>query len=90
MTTSHIPELFAGAASLTRYMRQIIEKTDRNSVNDMRAALDAIHEHLAVVGGSVALLADAMGCSEEMQRLMKESADRMLVLAANGGLEGRA
>lgn len=83
-------ELFSGAASLVFYMRQIVEKTDRNSVSDMRTALDAIYQHLAVVGGSIALLADEAGCTDEMHRLMKESADRVAAFPASRGLEGHA
>lgn len=54
-------ELLAAAAAIARTGRKVIEATDRTSSKDVGETLDALHEHLAVAGGSLLILAERLG-----------------------------
>lgn len=70
-------ELIATSAGLMLLLRRIIEQADRNDGAYVSAALDAIHEHLAVCGGSMMVLADHMGIAAEVDHADRGRGDRL-------------
>lgn len=83
-------ELIAAAAAITLTGRRVIESTDRTSFLDVGETLDALHEHLAVAGGSLLILADRLRFRPEVDRLLREGQDRVTALRACAGIEGKA
>lgn len=90
MTDPSIPEILAAAAGIALTSRSIIERTDLTSYRDVCETLDAVHEHLAVAGGSLLLLAERLDCKAEVERLIKEGQDRLNTYRAFAGQRGRA
>lgn len=84
------PELIAAATGIAPNSRAVIERTDRTSYRDVCETLDAVHEHLAVSGGSLLILADRLGCKAEVERLIREGQDRVNAYRAFAGQGGRA
>lgn len=83
-------ELLAAAAAIARTGRRVIEETDRTSLQDVGETLDALHEHLAVAGGSLLILAERLGCEAEVKRLLAEGQARIDAFRACANMEGRA
>ena len=83
-------ELLAAAAALARTGRKVIEATDRTSFKDVGETLDALHEHLAVAGGSLLILAERLGWEAEVKRLLAEGQARIDAFRACANMEGRA
>lgn len=83
-------QLLASFAGIALAARQLIDRTDRTSFTEVTQTLDAIHEHLAVAGGSMLYLAKRMGCEAEVERLIQQGQDRVAALRASRGLGGRA
>lgn len=83
-------ELIAVTSGLIILLRQIIEQVDRDDPAHVVAALDAIHEHLAVCGGSMLELAERLGLRDEVEATIRKRMDRLANLQACGGLSGRA
>lgn len=83
-------QLIAGALGSMLSMRRLIELTDRNDPDQVAGTLDAIHEFAAMAGGSIALVADNMQITPEVQRLIQEGHDRLNGMIASSGLTGRA
>lgn len=83
-------ELLAAAAAITRTGRRIIEETDRASLTDVGETLDALHENLAVAGGSLLILAERLGCEAEVKRLLAEGQARIDAFRACANMRGRA
>ena len=83
-------ELLATTAGLILLLRQIIEQADRDDRAHVDAALDAIHEHLAVCGGSMMELAERLGIAAEVEVTIMQRRQRLANLQASGGLSGRA
>ncbi|MFC3060470.1 hypothetical protein [Paenirhodobacter populi] len=90
MTDPTTPELLAAAASVALTGRSIIERTDRTSFRDVCKTLDALHEHLAVAGGSLLVLADRLDCRADVALLISEGQARLAAFRACAGMEGRA
>lgn len=83
-------ELIAATSGLILLMRQIIEKIDRDDPGHVDAALDAVHGHLAVCGGSMMVLADRLGLRSEVEATISQRMQRLANLQACGGLAGTA
>lgn len=83
-------ELLATAAAIARTGRKLIEATDRTNLKDIGETLDALHEHLAVAGGSLLVLADRLGWEPEVKRLLAEGQARIDAFRACAKMEGRA
>ncbi|WP_041527134.1 hypothetical protein [Paracoccus aminophilus] len=83
-------QILAAAISIAVASRNLIQRTDRTSYRDVCEVLDALHEHLAVAGGSLHLLAERLGHRAEVERLVNEGQDRMAAFRACQGLGGRA
>ena len=83
-------ELLATAAAIARTGRRVIEATDRTSFKEVGETLDALHEHLAVAGGSLLILAERMGWEPEVKRLLAEGQARIDAFRACANMEGRA
>jgi len=83
-------ELLATASSIMLAMRQMIATADRSNAEQVNTTLDAIHEYLAVVGGSIAILSDRLGCTDDVERIMKQGQERLRAMQASKGLGGRA
>ena len=83
-------ELLATAAAIARTGRKVIEATDRTSFKDVGETLDALHEHLAVAGGSLLILAERLGWEAEVKRLLAEGQARIDAFRACANMEGRA
>lgn len=83
-------ELLAAAAAITRTGRRVIEATDRTSFQDVGETLDALHEHLAVAGGSLLILAERLGWETEVKRLLAEGQARLDTFRACANMKGRA
>lgn len=83
-------ELLAAAATIARTGRKVIEATDRTSFKDVGETLDALHEHLAVAGGSLLILAERLGWEAEVKRLLAEGQARIDAFRACAKMEGRA
>lgn len=83
-------ELLAAAAAVALTGRRLIDNTDRTSFRDVGETLDALHEHLAVAGGSLLFLARRLGCESEVERMLKEGQDRITAFRASTGIRGRA
>lgn len=83
-------DLLASAAAIALTGRRIIEATDRTSFQDVGETLDALHEHLAVAGGALLHLAGRLHIESDVQRMLKESQDRVTAFRASQGLEGNA
>lgn len=86
-TTAHI---LASVAGIALTARKMIEGLDAGDPQRVRETLDALHEHLAVSGGSAVFLADRLGCAGEVQRLIDEGQARLAAFRASQGLGGRA
>lgn len=84
------PEVLAAVIGLALHMRNVIELTDRTNPEQVATTLDAIHEHIAVIGGSVAMLADELGHRQEVDDRVTRNLGRVNALAACSGIEGRA
>ncbi|KFI33204.1 hypothetical protein CG51_16675 [Haematobacter missouriensis] len=84
------PELLAAAASIAIAGRKLITGTDRTSFRDVSETLDALHDHLAVAGGSLLTLAERLGCEAEVRKLIAEGQARVAAFRAFRGTEGRA
>lgn len=82
--------LLAGAAGMVMILRDMIAKADRGDADEMAATLDAVHQHLALIGGSIATVADMLGCEDEFAAHIKRGRERLVALHASGTLEGRA
>lgn len=85
-----IPEMIAAAAAIALTGRQVIAATDRSNRTDMAETLDALHEHLAVAGGSLLFLAATLDCEAEVNRLLKEGQARVDAFRSFAGQDGRA
>ncbi|MCJ1900960.1 hypothetical protein MR829_11305 [Paracoccus versutus] len=83
-------DLLAAAAGLALESRRRIERTDRTSFRDVCETLDAIHEHLAVAGGSLLFLADRLDLRPEVEQKLREGRDRVDAFRACQGIGGRA
>ena len=83
-------ELLATTAAITWTGRRVIEATDRTSFKDVGETLDALHEHLAVAGGSLLVLAERLGWEAEVKRLLAEGQARLDAFRACANMEGRA
>lgn len=83
-------ELLAAAASIAIAGRKLITGTDRTSFHDVGETLDALHDHLAVAGGSLLVLAERLGCEVEVRQLIAEGQARVAAFRAFRGTEGRA
>lgn len=83
-------EMLAAIASIALTARQLIDRLDRFDFRATGKVLDALHEHLAVAGGSALHLAEKLGCEGDVQRLLKEGQDRLKMARASAGLGGRA
>lgn len=83
-------ELLATAAAIARTGRRIIEATDRTSFKEVGETLDALHEHLAVAGGSLPILAERLGWEVEVTRLLAEGQARVDAFRACANMEGSA
>lgn len=90
MNTPGITELLGGAASLNLTMRTIVKEMKGAPQYQTDEMLDNLYEYLAVIGGSLVMLADQLDCTEEVTRRVVEGQNRLLALKANHGLEGRA
>ncbi|MDS9467934.1 hypothetical protein RGQ15_10190 [Paracoccus sp. MBLB3053] len=66
------------------------EQADRDDRAHVDAALDAIHDHLAVSGGTMMVLAERMGITAEVEATIVQRRQRLANLQASGGLRGRA
>ena len=84
------PEVLAAVIGLAIHMRNVIDLTDRANPEQVGTTLDAIHEHLAVIGGSMAVLADELGHKKEVDDLVTRNLGKAKAFAACTGLEGRA
>lgn len=84
------PEVLAAVIGLAIHMRKTIDTTDRANPDQVATTLDAIHEHLAVIGGSVAMLAEELGHRQEVEDRVAGNLDKAKAFAACTGLEGRA
>lgn len=82
--------LLAASAAIALESRRLIERTDRTSFQDVGDTLDALHEHLAVAGGSLLFLARRLGCEAEVERMVKEGQQRVDAFRACRGLGGCA
>lgn len=83
-------ELLAAAVSIALASRDLIQRTDRTSYPDVGGTLDALHEGMAVAGGSLLHLAERLGVQGEVDRLVKRGQDRIATVRAFRGQEGRA
>lgn len=84
------PELIATAIGMSLINRTLIEATDRTNRTDMTQTLFSVHEHAALAGGSLLLLAERLGCDAEVRQLVAEGQARIAGYQASAGLEGRA
>lgn len=83
-------ELLAAAVGLALAGRTLIEATNGRNRAQLVTTLDALRENLAVMGGSLLVLADRLGCEAELRRLVDEGQARLAAFQACQGLEGRA
>lgn len=90
MTEPTTPQILAAAAGIALNGRAVIERTDRTSYREVCEALDALHEHLAVAGGSLLILAERLGCKAEVERLIRDGQDRVTAYCAFAGQGGHA
>lgn len=84
------PELIATAFGMALINRTLIEATDRTNDTDVTQTLVSVHEHAALAGGSLLLLAKRLGCDAEVRKLVAEGQARLNGYQASAGLEGRA
>ena len=84
------PELIATAIGMSLINRTLIEATDRTNRTDVTQTLVSVHEHAALAGGSLLLLAERLGCDAEVRQLVAEGQARIAGYQASAGLEGRA
>lgn len=70
MSEPTTPELIATAIGMAFINRCLIEATDRASRVDVVQALHSVHEHAALAGGSLLLLAERLGCEAEVRQLV--------------------
>lgn len=84
------PEVLAAVIGLAIHMRNVIKLTDRTNSEQVATTLDTIHEHLAVIGGSMAMLADELGHKQEVDDRVTGNLDKAKAFAACNVLEGRA
>lgn len=84
------PEVLAAVIGLTLHMRNVIKHTDRANPEQVATTLDALHEHLAIIGGSIITLADDLGHKEEVDARVTGNLAKAQAFAACGGIEGRA
>lgn len=84
------PELIATAIGMAFINRRLIEATDRASRIDVVQALYSVHEHAALAGGSLLLLAERLGCDAEVRQLVADGQSRLTGYQASAELEGRA
>ncbi|MBJ2153871.1 hypothetical protein [Paracoccus sp. IB05] len=84
------PEVLAAVIGLVMHMRRTIEMTDRADLDQVATTLGAIHEHLAVIGGSVAMLAEELGHRQEVENRVRGNLEKAKAFASCTGLEGRA
>lgn len=84
------PEVLAAVIGLAIHMRRVIDTTDRTNPDQVATTLDAIHEHLAVIGGSVAMLAEELVHKQEVGARVTGNLDKAKAFAACNGIEGRA
>jgi len=87
---SDIPAMLAAAAGLTIIMRQAIETLHEGNFAMGREAMNAMHEQLAVVGGSILTVADVLGYGDSVNALVGEGQARIQAAYACRGIEGRA
>lgn len=83
-------ELLAAAVGLALAARALIAATDRANRTQCATTLDALHHHLAAVGGSLLELAERLDCEAEVKRRVSEGQARLAAYAAFQGTEGRA
>ncbi|MDO5706055.1 MAG: hypothetical protein Q4G49_13455 [Paracoccus sp. (in: a-proteobacteria)] len=83
-------ELLAAAVSIALAARDFIERTDRASHQDTCETLNALHEGMAVAGGSLLHLADRLGLHPEVDRMVKRGQSRAATARAFAGQGGRA
>ncbi|MBB1498539.1 hypothetical protein [Paracoccus sp. MC1862] len=83
-------ELIAAAVGIALASRDLIKRTDRTSFRDVGQTLDALHEGMAVAGGSLLHLAERLGVQADVDRLVKQGQDRIATVRAFAGTEGRA
>lgn len=84
------PQILAAVIGLVIRMRQVIDMTDSDDVDRVSTTLTALHEHLAVIGGSIITLADDLGVKEEVDRIVGANLAKAQAFAACRGIEGRA
>ena len=84
------PELIATAIGMALINRTIIEATDRTNRTDVTQTLVSVHEHAALAGGSLLLLAERLGCDTEVRQLVAEGQARIAGYQVSVGMEGRA
>lgn len=84
------PKLIATAIGMGLINRILIEATDRINRTDVTQTLVSVHEHAALAGGSLLLLAERLGCEGEVRQLLAEGQARIVGYQASAGLEGRA
>lgn len=83
-------EALAAIAGIAMTARDLIERLDRLDFRATGETLDALHEHLAVAGGSALHLANRLGCESEVGRLVSEGQQRLKSFRACAGMGGRA
>lgn len=83
-------ELLAAIAAIAVTGRRLIEGTASTDAAAAAKAFAALHEFLAVSGGSVMVLAQRLNCEAEVERLVMEGQNRITAFQASQGLEGRA
>lgn len=88
--TPTLAELIATATSISMVGRDAINQTDRTNLELTNETLDALHEQLAIAGGSLLVLAEHLGCTAQVNQLLSEARARLLAYKASSGLEGRA
>lgn len=83
-------EMLAAVASIALTARQMIDRLDRLDFRATSETLDALHEHLAVAGGSALFLAERLGCESDVKQMLQDGQRRVQAFRACAGLEGRA
>ncbi|MDZ7907133.1 MAG: hypothetical protein U5N10_02165 [Gemmobacter sp.] len=83
-------ELLAAIAAIAVTGRRLIEGTASADPEAAGKTFAALHEFLAVSGGSVMVLAQRLSCEAEVERLVMEGQNRITAYQASQGLEGRA
>lgn len=83
-------QILAAAVSIALASRKLIDRTPRTNYREVCETLDAVHEHLAVAGGSLLVLAERLGMASDVQAMVDEGRARVAALRACQGLGGRA